>query len=362
MEVHASAESIAHLEEIWLSVFSHLDAHALGRCAAVCAQWRVLACEDAMLWRPLCESLWKDKQNMPAERWVRPIVPGDGAASDEAKADLHGGGSEASQQESLSEEAALLVAELESLHQQAMVQPAVEGGAAALVLHEEQYNRFRELVTRLQHVRLELTVNASNTASPNARRASLVPRPHSRAMPVVAPSRGEMREPGQSAAGGSNGGSHGAGAAPTEERIRFELLPWRESYTASLADSKRTECSISDIEGDLVIDFDGSFESARVSSGLFIDDRAFRQQGGRVLFDGERLVLIDIAQVRLFFLTIVLLTSPDLQPKGVWTRHGRVSAQVRRAPKINNIIFTLHRITAGRVLIDNIYVGNIYYY
>jgi len=54
--------------EILQSVFSHLDVTSLSRSCLVCKTWKPFG-EDEQVWELRCASLWKQRLNMPHERW-----------------------------------------------------------------------------------------------------------------------------------------------------------------------------------------------------------------------------------------------------------------------------------------------------
>ena len=63
-------------------VLGHLDALALTSARAVQRSWTEPA-DECAAWPGLCEELWRDKQNMPLEQWVR--CPAEASEDDTAR-------------------------------------------------------------------------------------------------------------------------------------------------------------------------------------------------------------------------------------------------------------------------------------
>lgn len=57
------------LADCWAHAFSYLDATSLARVALMCKHWRSLS-DESVLWIHHCARLWKGKQNHYLERWV----------------------------------------------------------------------------------------------------------------------------------------------------------------------------------------------------------------------------------------------------------------------------------------------------
>ena len=195
---HFPADSLLH-------VFSFGDARCLSSARGVCRRWGRLA-DESSSWSRLCARLWSDKQNHPHEQWVRlprPKVDADDLIRDELEVllllQMFSGGK-------LRTSSALAMDLLNFIR---VMTSHRKAAPISHVLREQQIeteNRLREI---------SLTPASSLRSSEFSQLVQTIV--------------SNIRTPREVSA---------------EDRARFEeegrLLTWRQSYLASLEDSRRT--------------------------------------------------------------------------------------------------------------------------